>query len=76
MTYANKPLPLSTVDKLDKPKTKGFAVDLQEMYAAERLGSLSTLSICRQGVACLAGLFVWTVGGIKSLGTDHRKPIA
>ena len=68
MTYAHKPLHVSTVDKLDKPKVKGIAVDLQKMPAAERLGSLSTLSICRQGVACLAGLLVWTGWGVvKSL---------
>ena len=56
MTYTHKPLPLSTVDKLDKPKTRGCAVDLQEIHAAEIFSSLSTLSICRQGVACLAVL--------------------
>lgn len=58
MSYTHKPLPLSTVDKLDKPKTRGYAVDRREILDDERLGSLSSLSICLQGVACLAGL-VW-----------------
>ncbi len=67
MTYTHKPLPLSTVDKLDKPKTRGYAVDRREILDAERLGSLSSLSMCRQGVRRLDDVTTGMGWGIKVL---------